>query len=85
LAEIPDEWIVAIAGIGRSQLTANTLALLYADGLRIGLEDNLWFDRERSVLAQNAQLVERVLRLANEMERPVAAREEVRQRLNLAN
>ncbi|MDC0263300.1 3-keto-5-aminohexanoate cleavage protein, partial [bacterium] len=70
LAEIPDEWIVAIAGIGRSQLTANTLALLYADGLRIGLEDNLWFDRERSVLAQNAQLVERVLRLANEMERP---------------
>jgi uncharacterized protein (DUF849 family) len=85
LSGIPDDWLISIAGIGRSQLTSNTLGILYADGVRVGLEDNLWYDHERSVQARNTQLVERVIRLSRELERPVAERAEVRQRLKLSN
>lgn len=81
LAALPEDCIVSVAGIGRSQLTANGLGLLLADGVRVGLEDNLWLDAARSRPASNPALVERVLRLAQELERPLASRAQVRARL----
>ena len=84
LAELPDDSIWCLAGIGRQQLTANTLGLLFGDGVRVGLEDNIWYDEARTRLATNAELVERVARAASLLERPVATPAEVRARLGIA-
>lgn len=84
LAALPEDCIISVAGLGRFQLTANGLGLLLADGVRVGLEDNLWQDAARSQHASNPALVARILRLGLELERPVATRAEVRQRLRLA-
>lgn len=42
LAALPAGCIVSVAGLGRFQLAANGLGILAADGVRVGLEDNLW-------------------------------------------
>lgn len=83
LASLPQDWTVAIAGIGRAQLTANMLGLLYADGVRVGLEDNLWFDSGRTQLASNQMFVERLVSLAKEFGRPLLTKRDVRHRLGL--
>lgn len=84
LAELPDGSIWCLAGIGRQQLTANTLGLLFGDGARVGIEDNIWYDEERTRLATNVALVERVARAAALLERPLASPAEVRVRLGIA-
>jgi 3-keto-5-aminohexanoate cleavage enzyme len=48
------------AGLGSFQFTAQALAIAAGGGVRVGLEDGIFFDRDRTELATNAQLVERV-------------------------
>lgn len=81
LLSIPDDWIVSLAGLGRSQLTANIMGITYADGVRVGLEDNLWMDKDQNELASNTDLVMRVLRIAQNCKRPIQARTSVRRNL----
>ncbi len=83
VAELPDDSIWCLAGIGRQQLTANTLGLLFGDGVRVGIEDNIWYDEARTRLATNADLVERMTRAAALLERPIATPAEVRSRLGI--
>jgi uncharacterized protein (DUF849 family) len=83
LSALPPDSIWSLAGIGRQQLTANTLGLLWGDGVRVGLEDNIWFDGERRQLATNRALVERIVSLAHSLERRVATAQEVRSRLGI--
>lgn len=84
LAALPPGCIVCIAGIGRFQLGANTLGLLVADGVRVGLEDNLWLDAARTQPATNTALVQRVLRQAADLERSPISRAALRARLGLS-
>ena len=84
LSALPPGAIWCLAGIGRQQLTANTMGLLLGDGVRVGLEDNIWYDDARTELATNRGLVERVVSLATVLERPIATSGEVRQRLGIA-
>lgn len=83
LAEMPDDWTWALAGIGRHQLAANAMAIAAGGHVRVGLEDNIWYDRERTTPATNEQLVARVARLADELERPLATPADVRRMLRL--
>lgn len=83
LAEMPDDWTWALAGIGRHQLAANAMAIAAGGHVRVGLEDNIWWDRARTTPATNEQLVQRVARLAEELERPLATPAEVRSTLGL--
>ncbi|MCB1278755.1 3-keto-5-aminohexanoate cleavage protein [Prosthecobacter sp.] len=69
--QLPDGAIWSLAGIGKSQLRANTLAMLEGGGVRVGLEDNLWFDAGRTRLATNLELLRRIHELAAVFERPV--------------
>jgi uncharacterized protein (DUF849 family) len=57
------------------------MAILMGGHVRVGLEDNL-FVRE-GVLATNAQLVEKVVRLARELDREIATPTEMRAMLGL--
>jgi 3-keto-5-aminohexanoate cleavage enzyme len=82
LRHLPPGVIWAGAGIGRDQLTANTLGILFGHGVRVGLEDNLYYD-ERKAPATNPGLVERVVRLAGELGRRPATIAETRALLGL--
>jgi len=62
--ELPDDSIWAAGGIGASQLKMNAISILSGGGVRIGLEDNIFFDDEKKHLATNKQLVERILLIA---------------------
>lgn len=81
LASLPTNWIVSLAGLGRSQLTANMLGIVSTNGVRVGLEDNLWLDDARERLTTNADLVARVCRLSEESGRALQPRAAVRQQL----
>ena len=73
----------SVGGIGRFQLDANVLALAAGGHVRVGLEDNLYFDRQRSVLADNPGLVERIVRIARDMGREPATPAEARSIIGL--
>lgn len=85
LAALPHDCIVGVAGLGRFQLAANGLGLLAADGVRVGLEDNLWFDQQRTVLASNTRLIERVITQAHLLERQLLSTTAIRDRLGMAS
>ena len=58
MADLPNEAVVCVGGLGRFQQHAHLLGLMYADGVRVGLEDNLhWQGKPVS----NAQLIETVI------------------------
>lgn len=70
------------AGIGRYQLQLATTAILLGGHVRVGFEDNVYY-KKGELAVSNAQLVERVVRLANELGREVATPDEARKILNL--
>ena len=74
--ELPDESIWSAGGVGEPQLKMNVMALLSGGGVRIGLEDNIWFDAARTQPATNRALVERLIKIAADLElRPYSHRE----------
>jgi 3-keto-5-aminohexanoate cleavage enzyme len=79
---IPYDSTWSAIGIGQSQLHMNMISMAIGGHVRTGLEDNIYYSK--GVLAKsNAQLVERVVRLAYELGREVANPEEARKILNL--
>lgn len=66
----------AFGGIGKQQLAANMLAIASGGGVRIGLEDNLYFDMNRKLLATNTALIKRIHNLAEIAERPIMSPKE---------
>ena len=75
-----DTW--AVAGIGRWELPCATYAVRNGGFVRIGFEDNVFY--EKGVLAKsNAQLVERVARIAGEASRTVATPAQAREILGI--
>jgi len=62
---LPPESIWCISGIGPAQLPATTQALLLGGHVRVGLEDNHYYSR--GVKATNLMLVERQIRIMNEL------------------
>jgi 3-keto-5-aminohexanoate cleavage enzyme len=59
LNAVSEKDIVAIAGLGQYQLKATSIAIASGYGVRIGLEDNLYFDKKRSKKASNFDLLKR--------------------------
>ena len=79
---LPQGCTWSVAGIGRSELPLATLAIILGGHVRVGFEDNVFY--AKGILAQdNAQLVERITRLAQELGRAVATPDEARVILGL--
>ena len=73
VGNLPPSSVWLAGGIGKAQLSANSLALASGGGVRVGLEDNLYFDSARTHLASNLELVGRVIELAKILgRRPMA-------------
>ncbi len=79
---LPEGSIFNVSGIGRAQLPMNTMAILAGGHARTGLEDCVLYRRGEPAKS-NAQLVERVVRLARELGREVATPDEARSILGM--
>ncbi|MGB5316645.1 MAG: 3-keto-5-aminohexanoate cleavage protein, partial [Robiginitalea sp.] len=71
--ELPDASFWSLAGIGNAQLKMNSTAIAMGGGVRVGLEDNVWYDSQRTELATNSKLLERIHNLARVNERQIMA------------
>ena len=71
-------------GIGKFQLKINMAAILMGGHVRVGLEDNIYYDNERCDLATNEQLIKRIVRLSSELGREVATPTEAREMVGLS-
>ena len=84
LAEtIPLGSIWGVLGHGGHDLWASSLAILMGGHARAGFEDNVFY-RPGEAATSNAQLIERLVRIANEVGRPIASVAETRQLLGLS-
>lgn len=80
---LPDETVWAAAGIGVFQLPMNVAAIVAGGGVRVGIEDSIHFDFGRTELATNEAVVQRIVRIAEECQRPLATPIEARRVLGL--
>ncbi|MFB6148893.1 MAG: 3-keto-5-aminohexanoate cleavage protein [Halobacteriales archaeon] len=82
LHNLPDGAEFNTLGIGPHQLPFATLGILLGGHVRVGLEDNVYYARGE-LAESNAQLVERIVDIAERLGRPVATPAEVRDLLDL--
>ena len=80
---LPENSVWAGAGLGQFQLPINTAAIVAGGHVRVGIEDALYFDYGREVHATNENLVRRIARIAEEMQRPIATVKETREMMGL--
>ena len=78
---IPPTWTFSAFSIGRNAIPFPAAAVLAGGNVRVGLEDNLYLSR--GVLATNGQLVERAVRLVEQMAVAVIGPAAVRAKLDL--
>jgi uncharacterized protein (DUF849 family) len=83
LEDLPPGSVWSAAGIGLFQLPMNTLAIAMGGHCRVGLEDNIYHGFNRTELATNLGLVDRVKLLAETFGRPMASPGRARELLGL--
>ena len=83
VSDLPPNTFWGFAGIGNTQYMMNSLAIASGGGVRVGLEDNIWYDQKRTKLATNSDLLKRIHYLAEANEREIMPSSEMRELLNL--
>jgi uncharacterized protein (DUF849 family) len=82
VSKLPEGATWSVSGIGRTHLPMMLAGLaLGCDGLRVGLEDNIYYSK--GVVATNLQLVERAVELAKLAGREIATADEAREILGI--
>lgn len=79
---IPQNATWTVAGIGRHQIPMAAMGIIMGGHVRVGFEDNIYIGKG-TLAKSNGELVEKVVRLAAELERPLASPEEARKILGL--
>lgn len=82
--DLPPRTFWSFGGIGNVQLDANALAIASGGGVRVGLEDSIYLTKDRTTLATNRQMVERIHQLAALMGRQVMKPMEFRSMMGMA-
>jgi uncharacterized protein (DUF849 family) len=81
--ELPADSYWSLAGIGNAQLRMNSTAIAMGGGVRVGIEDNIWYDQRRTRLASNSDLIRRIHELARVHKRNIMSSSRLRTLLNL--
>ncbi len=81
---LPPDSLWGVAGIGRFELPLAVHAIVMGGHVRVGLEDNVSYSKGVPATS-NAQLVERIVRIAKEVGREVASPDEARKILGTKN
>ncbi|WP_096389736.1 BKACE family enzyme [Halopenitus persicus] len=82
ISNLPDGALFNTLAFGRHQLPFTTLGIVLGGHVRVGLEDNVYY-RNGELATSNAQLVERVVRIADELGREIASPDQARDVLDL--
>lgn len=83
-SSIPAGSTYTVSGIGRNEFPLAVMSIISGGHVRVGFEDNVYLSK--GVLAKsNAELVEKVARLAKELGREIATPAEAREILGLKN
>jgi 3-keto-5-aminohexanoate cleavage enzyme len=83
LESAPMPSVFFVLGVGPLQTSMITLGILLGLHVRTGMEDNVYY-RRHEFCKNNAQLVERVVRIARELGREIATPKQARQMLGLS-
>jgi len=83
IENMPPKSIFSAIGTGSLELPIITLSLIMGGHIRVGMEDNVYYRRGEKAKS-NAQLVERAVRLINELNREVATPAQAREMLGLS-
>jgi uncharacterized protein (DUF849 family) len=81
--DLPENSLWSLAGIGDDQLKMNSLSIAIGGGVRVGLEDNIWYDSSRTKLATNGDLIKRIHTIAHANDREIMTPQEFRLKMNL--
>jgi 3-keto-5-aminohexanoate cleavage enzyme len=81
--EFPEGSMWLCSAIGPFQLPLTTLAMLMGGHVRVGLEDNVYYTRGRKAHG-NGELVQRTVRIANELNRDIATPAQARMMLGIS-
>ena len=83
IRDLPENSRWSLAGIGNHQTAMNSVAIAMGGGVRVGLEDNIYFDQKRTKLATNLELINRIHLLAAANERELMTSKEFRAEMGL--
>lgn len=81
--DLPENSLWSLAGIGNEQLKMNSLSIAVGGGVRVGIEDNIWYDTARTKLATNEDLLRRIHLIAHANGRRVMPSKDFRIKMHL--
>jgi 3-keto-5-aminohexanoate cleavage enzyme len=81
--ELPPSSIFEVIGVGNFQVPMIAMSIILGGNVRTGMEDTIYY-RKGQLCDSNAQLVERVVRLARELNRDVATPMQARKMLGIS-
>ena len=79
---LPDNSLFSVIGVGPVQFPILAAAIVAGAHVRVGMEDNIYLEKGR-LAKSNAELVEKIVRIATELGRPIATPAQARQMLKL--
>jgi 3-keto-5-aminohexanoate cleavage enzyme len=82
LEEKPEDWPWSVCALGRHEIPMAAVAMAMGGHVRVGFEDNIYL-RYRELATSNVQLVEKVVNIAGELDRPIASPDDARKMLGL--
>jgi 3-keto-5-aminohexanoate cleavage enzyme len=82
LDEKPENWTWSVCALGRHELPMGAMAMTLGGHVRVGFEDNIYI-RRGELAKSNAQLVERIVTIAEALNIEVASPDEARGILGL--
>ncbi|HSW39967.1 MAG TPA: 3-keto-5-aminohexanoate cleavage protein [Acidobacteriota bacterium] len=82
IKELPERAYWSAGGVGDYQFKTNVMSLIAGGGVRVGLEDNIFYDRHRKKLATNTELLVRIIEVAKILNYKPYKASELRKKLN---
>ncbi len=67
IENLPRQTFWSVAGIGDAQLSANALGVAMGGGVRVGIEDSIWYPPGRTLKATNTMSVRRIRQLSEDV------------------
>ena len=83
IRDLPPNSFWSLGGVGNAQLMMNSIAVAAGGGVRVGLEDNIWYDIARTELVRSCDLIRRIHQLVETNDRKIMPPSELRRLLIL--
>ncbi len=81
--DMPNGSVFSTIGIGKYQWAMTTMGIILGGNVRVGLEDNLYMKRGQRI-KNNAEAVEKIVRIARELGREIATPAQAREMLGVS-